>query len=484
MANIFSLAVNFLKGKKEKADWLESIVMDKQLAADYIATRDPKDRHSFCFAPSSNMYFSQNGEVKVCCHNTEYAIGTYPLQSIHEIWNSKEANELREYMRKFDLSHGCSYCAFDMHLGSFDQIAARHFDDFSKQNAYPAMMEFLLTNTCNLECIMCMGEYSSSIRKNREKLPPIISPYDKAFIEQLKEFIPHLKETRFSGSGEAFSIDMNYEIWEQIITLKPSCIIMIQSNGTYLNARIKDILERGNFEIGISLDSLNKETFEAIRLNASFDRVMENVQYFSECCKRKKTRFSISTCVMRQNWHELPAFVNFCNSIGAIATFHKVWAPEEFALHNLSVAELRKIYEQLSSVQFSGQSKTDRLNINHYHYFVSVIKKCMETQEEAGREKLSIEELEAEELLPYLQKKTKAYFETELPDESSRVSALQNFNTKFASLLELYPDTADKELVMRKACESPSKTMLYSFEKHSLEFLFSETQKRVLNRSQ
>ncbi len=178
-------------------------------------------------------------------------------------------------MRTYRLGEGCKICSADIDMGAFQEVRAKHFDTLPRHRTHPTMMEFLLTNICNLECVMCQGEFSSLIRQNREKLPPIAEVYDDAFIEQLREFIPHLHEARFSGSGEAFLIEANYKIWEMIIALNPKCKTMVQTNGTVCNSRVKDILSRGNFQIGVSLDSLNKEVFEAIRPRAKFERVME-----------------------------------------------------------------------------------------------------------------------------------------------------------------------------------------------------------------
>ena len=323
--------------------------LDSEVIAEYNKTRNAS-HNTFCHAPGVNMLFAQDGKVKACCHNLEFILGEYPKQSITEIWKSEAAGELRGYLKNYNLSHGCDICAADMNTRSYEEVSARHFDSLPVNKDYPVMMEFLMTNTWHLECVMCKGEYSSLIRKNREKLPPLVSPYDKNFIKQLEEFIPHLHETRFSGSGEAFAIDMNYEIWEMIIRLNPKCVIMVQTNGSYLNARIKDFLNRGNFRIGVSLDSLDRVNYESIRLNASFDRVMENIRYFSEYSRGKNEKFALALCVMRQNWRELPAFINFCNENNAVATLHKVWFPVEYALHSLSYKELTEVYRLPASL--------------------------------------------------------------------------------------------------------------------------------------
>src|SRR3954467_2856764 len=112
---------------KPANDAAAELVMDPALAAAYNATRT-NGNHSFCYAPSINMYFSQTGEIKVCCHNSEFSIGKYPEQTISEIWHSPRAEELRERMRRYDLSQGCAACEFDIKLRAFDQVQARHFD--------------------------------------------------------------------------------------------------------------------------------------------------------------------------------------------------------------------------------------------------------------------------------------------------------------------------------------------------------------------
>jgi MoaA/NifB/PqqE/SkfB family radical SAM enzyme len=349
-----------------------------QLAKAYQRARPGSNHHTFCHAPEINMLFSQEGEVYVCCHNQSYPIGKYPGQSISEIWNSAAAEELREKLRGYDLGGGCKICADDFKRGAFKEVRARHFDTLKPHAKYPVMMEFLLSNVCNLECVMCSGKFSSLIRKNREQLPPLHTPYDEAFLKQLDEFIPHLQETRFSGSGEAFSIDMNYVIWEKIIRMNPTCLIMVQTNGTILSGRVKEILERGNFQIGVSIDSLDKTTYESIRVNANFDKVMENVQYFREYANRKGTRFSISMCVMRQNWREVPDFIRLCNNYNAVATLHKVWHPFQNALHNLPRTELEEIYIFLNSQSFIANNALEKQNVSHHQYFVDIVKEWME----------------------------------------------------------------------------------------------------------
>jgi MoaA/NifB/PqqE/SkfB family radical SAM enzyme len=203
-------------------------------------------------------------------------------------------------------------------------------------------MEFQLTNTCNLECVMCSGLLSSAIRANRDKLPAIPNKFDDAFIKQLEEFIPHLKYTTFSG-GEPFLIKTYYDIWERFASINNTCTIKVITNGTIYNERVEKILEKNRFYITISLDSPYKETYESIRKGASFDEVMENAGKFQAYCKSKKTEFNFNFCPMTNNWQEVPDFIRLCNSMDIVCHFNMVYKPARYALPNLPSYELRKI---------------------------------------------------------------------------------------------------------------------------------------------
>lgn len=423
----------------------------------------------FCYAPSVNMYFSQDGTVRVCCHNMEYSIGKYPEQSIREIWNSAKAHELRRHMRNYDLSHGCRVCEADVRMGSFHEVPARHFDHIPRNPDYPGMMEFLISNTCNLECIMCKGEYSSLIRKNREHRPPLITPYDKKFLEQLEEFIPYLHETRFSGSGEAFSIDMNYEIWEMLIRKNPRCVIMVQTNGTILTARVKDVLSRGNFHIGVSVDGMKKETYESIRLHANFDKVMDNIRYFSRYCTEKNSRFSLAMCVMRSNWREVPEFISFCNAMNAAATLHKVWTPLEHALYKLPQQELEDIYKFLSAFDFPADTPLQQGNRNHYRYFAAVVNQWAAQEAEIAR----VKSLRSEELLPYLRKKMQRSFSAGNEDAQHQRELFDSLIKKLQVIIQAFEGEQGDKL-LRWACAEKADVVIQSLRNHSVESLVEQ----------
>ena len=70
------------------------------------------------------------------------------------------------------------------------------------------------------------------------------------------------------------------------------------------------MLEHLRASIVVSLDGVTRETYESIRRNASFERVMANLRYFSDYTRRRGTTLTAAVCPMTHNWQELPAIVD------------------------------------------------------------------------------------------------------------------------------------------------------------------------------
>ena len=58
--------------------------------------------------------------------------------------------------------------------------------------------------------------------------------------------------------------------------------------------------------------------------------------------------YSVMVNPMRNNWEEMPDFVDFCDQYDVKLWFNTVLYPRHLALWNLPVEELQKIYETLS----------------------------------------------------------------------------------------------------------------------------------------
>jgi len=241
-------------------------------AKQYYASRTIKEPTYLCHAPFNNMYFNSLGDVANCWLTFNDVEQYDESRSIRDIWFGEKFTKLREAIKAYDLDYKCQTCKHYLETGNHVNVLAKAYDNDFPITPFPSMLEFELSNVCNLECTMCTGLLSSAIRKNREKLPKLKSPYGDKFIEELREFIPHLHEARFNG-GEPFLINIYWKIWDAIIELHPKLKMTIATNGSVLTDRVKNYLARGNFHINLSIDSLDKDIYAAIRVNGDLDVV-------------------------------------------------------------------------------------------------------------------------------------------------------------------------------------------------------------------
>ncbi|MFH1319494.1 MAG: radical SAM protein [Bacteroidota bacterium] len=345
--------------------------VDSKLIEEYNSTRPLDRQDNLCHAPFKSLLFIPSGHAMACHHNRGITLGKYPEDSIREIWFGNKLNKLRKYISNNDLSFGCQNCRDNINNRNFHLSGAWKHDYMpDKENDYPVLLDFQIENTCNLECIMCSGEYSSLIRKNREKAILYNNPFDTKFIEQLEEFIPYLQGANFTG-GEPFLIKTYYGIWEKMLKINPGIQIYVHTNGIVLNEKVKDVLSKLNFNFTISIESLQKEVYESIRVNSNFEKVMQNIRYFYEYTKSKNTSFHIKFCLMRQNYCELPGFMKYFNDQNISVQIKPVWIPSMFSLRSVEAKKLESVIGYLSEFTFAQDTHFQRLNVSRYREVIN-----------------------------------------------------------------------------------------------------------------
>lgn len=319
----------------------------------YQKIRPLGPKSTICFAPYKSMYFKLDGTVGACCHNYWNVFGVYPKQNLIEIWNNTKNKDLRAALNNNDFSKGCFKCKNAIEAKNFSAVGALDYDLLPLNEKYPTMLEFVLSNDCNFECIMCSSKFSSAIQRKEKTNFDYKSPYDDNFVEQLEELIPHLVNAKFLG-GEPFMIPIYHKIWKKIVELNPKCMIFVQTNGSILNDYIKNLINSGNFIISASIDSINPSTYELIRKNSKLEEVLQNVTYFANHSKEHNYHFGISVCPLQQNWNEIPEIIEWGNNINADIYFNTVWLPMECSLHSLNHSELKRIIDYwLNSIIYS-----------------------------------------------------------------------------------------------------------------------------------
>jgi len=386
----------------------------KHLYKEYYSIK--RNKSSFCFAPNNTLRFSATGQVHICCRNRYKIVGKYPDNSIDEIWNSNEIAEIRQKLRNYDLSDGCQYCEYMLKTKNFNFLKSLDYDMFQqKKENIIRKFEFELSNKCNLQCGMCFGELSSSIRKNIEKLPEIPNPYNDEFASQLIPYWKNIKRATFAG-GEPFLIDIYYKIWEDILNYNPDIEIIIITNGTILNDKIKNLIERGKFFFAVSIDSFNKETYENIRLNAYYEKMINNFDYFYKYSVKNNRWITVNICPLQQNWKEIPEIISNLNKQNISVYFNQVDFPINYSFRGLSLEKIDEIINYYNSYKILKYDNSVTIqNISNFNALLKSLKSLkslkneLESKSSLKAIKISNKE-EAKEQLKFIFKQTSKSF--------------------------------------------------------------------------
>lgn len=348
------------------------------LIAENKSARGLPPEASFCVAPLVGIYFWSDGLAAACCYNREQAFGQYPKEPLSRIWGSDVRLRLASDLANNLLPKGCSRCTEQVLARNHGGLLAARFDPLRAhvepaQDAGPMLpltMEFELGTVCNLECVMCDGWVSSAIRKNREKRPPLVSPYNDTFLEQLRPFVPGLLDAKFLG-GEPFLNPLNFAVCDLLIELNPEVRVHITTNGTVLTERVKHLVKTLKPELTVSMESLVPENYQRIRKGARFSVMRKNLDWLIEHGNLR----SVAVCPIRLNWQDIPGIVSFCNRRSLRVFFNTVWAPEELALWSLPSAELTEIARYLSEaeIEVSEDILTPAINAGRYQGLIRQI---------------------------------------------------------------------------------------------------------------
>lgn len=293
-----------------------------------------------CKAPFISMRFNRTGGVTPCCQN--YHLDSLAGKGLLEVWKGEAYRSLRRKILDNDLDGQCDFCKTNLLNQDYGNVLASYYEPYIvKDNGYPVYLDFSIDNKCNLQCIMCNGSLSSAHNPaEARQVPP--SVYNEQFLTELEPLIPNVKFAIFSG-GEPFIIDLYYKIWERIFALNPKMVIVITTNAAILSDRAKEIIERGRCSFNVSVDSLDPQVYEGIRVNARFAKTFENLHYLIDYSRRKATTLTVSVCPMNMNWQTLPELVSFCIREKLNLYFNLVTKPWKVALWPLPEEKLRDI---------------------------------------------------------------------------------------------------------------------------------------------
>ncbi len=285
-----------------------------------------------CHAPFGNLFLNAVGEVHTCCVSRGHPLGNIAEQRLPEIWHGAETAAVRQALVDDDFSLGCGVC--ERHIASGMPALQPGYDYLATTTMtpeYPRALEINISNSCNLQCVMCDGDYSTSIRIHRERRPPLPKVYDEQFFEDLAEFLPHLEKVSFTG-GEPFLVPEYPRIWELLAACNPEVRATVTTNGTQWNDRVEHALGLLRFNVFVSLDGGTKASFERCRVGADWDVVRTNLDRFVDYTRQVGTKLTIYHCLMTQNYEDFGEVLLIGDALDVDVVVHLVEDPPHCSL--------------------------------------------------------------------------------------------------------------------------------------------------------
>lgn len=308
---------------------------------------------SACYAPHSALYLAPDGMVNACC-TTGFSVGsvTGPArQSLREIWEGASLAEQRAALEAGRFDFGCQECELAEATGGRQAALSYHFDRFADDapHPFPRLMDFALSSRCNLQCVMCNGGLSSSIRAKRDKLPPLPGAYDDRFFDELEEFLPHLQRAQFKG-GEPFLAQENRRIWDRLIDQRLTPEVTLTTNATIFNDNVERYVSELQIHPIISVDGMAPETLESIRVGVVAEKLWTNIDHFQRVVESFGRSMTLSFCLMTVNWREALPFLVETERRGVGCNIIFVNQPGRFDLLQLPHHELVEIHQELAAL--------------------------------------------------------------------------------------------------------------------------------------
>jgi radical SAM protein with 4Fe4S-binding SPASM domain len=184
--------------------------------------------------------------------------------------------------------------------------------------SYPYHIQIGADHRCNLRCGFCLAaayREKGMVHIQDQRLPR--NPIE--IFEKLQPYMKYWKYLSLTGPGESL---INPHL-EQLLTLvrrNTACVLVITTNGVLINDRlIAAFFDHQVDEISISIDSLNKETYESLRVNARFETIMRVIDRLNEEKQRRSSdipRLNLTPNFSRRNIEELPDFIRFAGKSG------------------------------------------------------------------------------------------------------------------------------------------------------------------------
>jgi MoaA/NifB/PqqE/SkfB family radical SAM enzyme/GT2 family glycosyltransferase len=325
------------------------------------------NRGLVCLHPFYFMEFTTDGQVYTCCPAwVKTGIGSIRENTIEEIWNGEKALFIRESMYAGEWQKICNpvcpiLSSSRHNKGRIDYDALEEFDYLTapliaeirerkvRLESSPTVFNLSNSKVCNLSCIMC-------VRDKQVDDPGLMHKT----ADDVMRHLPAARRLIMSGMGDPLARPDTRDLLIHFRGDNAELKIELITNGLLLPKYWERIKHQKFATILISVDAAAKETYEKIRRGGKWESLLESLQLV----QRNINKFSgvgINMTVMRENYREIPAFIDLAESYGFSATFQRIRGE----CGNQNIFEMNDIeaLDELKSIMIKEHAKERHKNV-------------------------------------------------------------------------------------------------------------------------
>lgn len=307
--------------------------------------------------PFHHVMIRTNGDFNVCCrHDMKYSMNIN-TNTVEQWRDSEYMTEVRRSFLADQRHPGCNACwtKEDQGFVSLRQRTAREYEilkiDLDKMSVNN--IEVDLTNLCNLKCLMCNEDNSSSILAENIQLG--INVVDQKSIKWSEQGFKNLQDLLMQHpkivsirGGEPLYVKQLLELVENIPGEQAkSMALHITTNATVWNQRWQQALAKFRLvRLMFSIDAVG-DLYEYLRYPAQWSSVVENIHNMRSM---KNVQCLVHCVVHNLNLHALGDLITWCKDQSLWLNLDLIDQPKYLQVNNLDHAKKAQALEHLKHV--------------------------------------------------------------------------------------------------------------------------------------
>jgi sulfatase maturation enzyme AslB (radical SAM superfamily) len=277
----------------------------------------------FCPKPFEQLSIHAEGVARVCCHDwLPTAIGSLADGSLPEVWNSEQAQAVRQSILDGSFRYCRAEVCPDLVAGTLP-TQAQVSDPFlvhaisrglTRLPRGPRVLSLSYDISCNLRCPSCR---SRVIMADREQMRRLEAIQDRVLATGLR----HATELFLSGYGDPLASPVCKGLLRRLDRRDhPHLVVQLMTNGLLLDRKMWDSMSGISpaiHGVHVSIDAATPETYRVNR-GGSFERLLENLSFLKSLADETgRPRLEVSFVVQANNFREMEAFVLLGKRLGA-----------------------------------------------------------------------------------------------------------------------------------------------------------------------